>query len=56
MSIVQKRLTRAPLTPINEGWRRFALPGVFALAVLGVLTTLGMIYLLPLVMSLARGA
>ena len=50
------RSKRAPLKPIDEGWRRFALFGVFALAVLGVLATLAMVYLLPLVMPLARVA
>jgi hypothetical protein len=41
------RPKRAPLKPIPEGWRRYALIGSIAIAVLGVLTTLGTVYLLP---------
>jgi hypothetical protein len=41
------RPTRAPLKPVPEGWRRYALMGCLAIAALGVLTTLGAVYLLP---------
>lgn len=37
---------RAPLNPLPEGWRRFALLGSLAIAVLGVLAALGAIRLM----------
>lgn len=43
-----------PLKPIPEGWRRYAILGPFALAVLGVLATLGAVYLLPWLLSHLR--
>jgi hypothetical protein len=48
------RPTRAPLKPVPEGWRRYALMGSFAIAVLGVLTTLGAVYLLPSLLPYLR--
>jgi hypothetical protein len=45
---------RAPLKPIPEGWRRFALLGSFAIAALGVLVTLGAVYLLPWLLPYLR--
>jgi hypothetical protein len=45
---------RAPLKPIPEGWRRFALLGSFAIAAIGVLTTLGAVYLLPWLLPYLR--
>jgi hypothetical protein len=41
------RPKRAPLEPVPEGWRRYAVLGSIAIAVLGVLATLGTVYLLP---------
>ena len=44
---------RAPLKPVPEGWRRFALLGVFALAVLGVVSAVGSVYLLARLLTAA---
>jgi hypothetical protein len=40
------RPNRAPLKPIAEGWRRYALLGSIAIAVVGVLAALGAIQLI----------
>ncbi len=45
---------RAPLKPIPEGWRRYALLGTAAIGVLGVLATLGMVYVLPSLLPFIR--
>ncbi|MGE3988467.1 hypothetical protein [Pseudorhodoplanes sp.] len=45
---------RAPLKPVPEGWRRFVLLGILAIAALGVFATLGAVYLLPALLSYLR--
>jgi hypothetical protein len=48
------RPKRAPLKPVSEGWRRYALFGAFALAALGVLATLGAVHALPWLLPYLR--
>jgi hypothetical protein len=43
----RSRPKRAPLKPVPEEWRRYALLGCLAIAAVGVLGTLGAICLLP---------
>jgi hypothetical protein len=46
--------SRSPLKPTPEGWRRYAMLGTFALAALGVLATLGSVYLLAWLLPYLR--
>jgi hypothetical protein len=48
------RPIRAPLKPMTEGWRRYALLGSIAIAVIGVLAALGAVYLLAWWITTAR--
>ncbi|MGV3633236.1 MAG: hypothetical protein ACO1NY_02730 [Pseudorhodoplanes sp.] len=44
----------APLKPVTEGWRRYVLLGCLAIAMIGVMTTLGAVYLLPHLLPFLR--
>lgn len=52
--IESSRATRAPLKPVPEGWRRYAIIGSLAIAVLGALAALGAVRLMAYWLTLPR--